>query len=49
MYKDIKVIEFPNALIQNHYTNFQNIHLCFLLKFKSKTDDKDDLAPGTYL
>ena len=47
IYKDLKVIEFPIVLTKSHYTNFQNMHLCFLLKFKSKADNNDDLAAGT--
>ena len=38
-YKDIRVIEFPIVLTKNYYTSFQNIHLCFPLKFKSKADN----------
>ena len=43
----MKAIEFPTVLTKNHYTNFQNKHICFLLKFKFKADNKDDLAVGT--
>ena len=28
-YKDLKVIEFPIVLTKSHYTNFQNMQLCF--------------------
>ena len=35
-----------NCFNKNHYTNFQNIHLCFPLKFKSKANI-NDLAAGT--
>ena len=45
-YKDLKVIEFPVVLTKNHYSNFQNIHLCFSLKFKSKANNNNDLAGG---
>ena len=46
-YKNLKVIEFPFVLTKNHYTNFQNIHLCFPLKFKSKANNNSDLVAGT--
>ena len=29
IYKDLKVIEFPIVLTKSHYTNFQNMQLCF--------------------
>ena len=45
-YKDLKLIVFPIALPKNHYTNFQNMHLCFPLKFKSKANNNNDLATG---
>ena len=35
----IKVIEFNIKLTKGHYTNFQNVHLCFSLKFKSAVDN----------
>ena len=38
-YKNLKVNEFPIVLTKNHYTNFQNIHLCFPLKSESKAND----------
>ena len=34
-YKNKKVIRFNILLTANHYTNFQNIHICFPFKFKS--------------
>ena len=46
-YKNKKVIEFNIVLTNNHYTNFQNMHLCFSLKFKSAADNDNDLLAGT--
>ena len=42
-----KVIEFNILLTANHYTNFQNIHICFPLKFRSAADNDNDLAART--
>ena len=46
-YKNKKVIEFNIVLTNNHYTNFQNMHLCFSLKFKSAADNDNDLLAET--
>ena len=43
-YKNKIVIEFNVQLTKGHYTNFQNVHLCFLLKFKSAADNNNNLA-----
>ena len=45
-YKNKKVIEFNVQLTANHYTNFQNVHLCFLIKIKSAADNNNDIAAG---
>ena len=37
-----KVIEFNVQLTANHYTNFQNVHLCFPIKIHSATDNHND-------
>ena len=45
-----KVIEFNVQLTANHYSNFQNVHLCLTMKVKSaaddKTDDSNNIAAG---
>ena len=43
----MKVIEFQTVLKKSRYTNFQNIHFCFPLKFQSKADNKNDIGAGT--
>ena len=43
-YKNKKVIEFNVQLTKRHYTTFQNVHLCFPLKFKSAADNDNDTA-----
>ena len=45
-YKNKKVIEFNVQLTKGHYTNFQNVRLCFLLKFKSAADNDNNIAAG---
>ena len=42
--KNKKLIEFNIQLTKGHYTDFQNVHLCFLLKFKSAADNNNNLA-----
>ena len=45
-YKNKKVIEFNIQLTANHYTNFQNVHLCLPIKINSTADeDKDGTIP----
>ena len=46
-YKNEKVIEFNVQLTANHYTNFQNVHLCFPIKIKSAADEDNDITAGT--
>ena len=46
-YKNKKVIEFNVQLKKGHYTNFQNVHLCFPLKFKSEANNGNNLAANT--
>ena len=41
-----KVIEFNVQLTANHYTNFQNVHLCFPIKIKLAADNDNDIAAG---
>ena len=43
-YKNKKVIEFSVQLTACHYTNFQNVHLCFPIKIKSAADNDNDIA-----
>ena len=43
----IKMIEFNILLTANHHTNFQNIRICFPLKFKSAADNDNDLEART--
>ena len=45
-YKNKKVIEFNVQLTKGRYTNFQNVHLCFPLKFKSAADNGNDITAG---
>ena len=45
-YKGKKVIEFNVQLTANHYSNFQNVHLCFPMKIKSAADNNNDIAAG---
>lgn len=42
-YINKKAIEFNVQLTANHYTNFQNLHLCFPLKIKSTADNDSDM------
>ena len=44
--KNKKVIKFNVYLTANHYTNFQNIHLCFPIKIKFAADNDIDIAAG---
>ena len=46
-YKNKKVIRFNILLTANHYTNFQNIHICFPFKFKSTANNDNNLAART--
>ena len=48
-YKNKKVIEFNVQLIANHYTNFQNVHLCFPIKIKSAVNNDNDTRAGVTL
>ena len=45
-YQNKKVIEFNIQLTKGHYTNFQNVHLCFPLKIKLTVDNDNDIAAG---
>ena len=45
-YKGKKVIEFNVQLTANHYSNFQNVRLCFPMEIKSAADNNDDIAAG---
>ena len=45
-YQNKKVIEFNVQLTKGHYTNFQNVHLCFPLKIKLAVDNDNDIAAG---
>ena len=45
-YRGKKVIEFNVQLTTNHYSNFQNVHLCFSMKIKSAVDNNKDIAAG---
>ena len=42
-----KVIEFNDQFTANHYTNFQNVHLCFLIKIKLVADEDNGITTGT--
>ena len=44
--KGKKVIEFNVQLTANHYSNFQNVHLCFPMKIKLAADNNNDIAAG---
>ena len=46
-YKNKEVIEFNVQLTKGHYTKFQNVHLCFPLKFKSSANNGNNLAANT--
>ena len=46
-YKNTKVVEFNVQLTKGHYTDFQNVHLCFPLKFKSAADNDNNLDAAT--
>ena len=39
-------MEFNVQPTKQHYTDFQNIHLCFPLKFKLMADNDNDIAAG---
>ena len=45
-YKSKKVIDFNVQLTKGNYTNFQNVHLCFPLKFKLAADNNNGIATG---
>ena len=45
--KSKKVREFNVQLMKGHYTNFQNVYLCFPLKFQSAADNNSNLAATT--
>ena len=45
-YKNKKVIKFNIQLTANHYSNFQNVHLCFPIKTKSAADNDNNIAAG---
>ena len=45
-YKNKKVIEFNVQLTAKHYTNFQNVHLCFPIKIKSAADNNNSITAG---
>ena len=45
-YKNKKVIEFNVQLTANHYTNFQNVHLCFPVSIKWAADSHNDIVAG---
>ena len=46
IYKNKKVIELNIHLMKGHYTSFQNVHLCFPLKFKLAADNGNNTAAG---
>ena len=46
-YKNKKVIELNVQLTKGRCTNFQNVHLCFLLKFKSAANNDNNLDAPT--
>ena len=39
--KTKKIIEINLQLTASHYTNFQNLHLCFPIKMKSAVDNEN--------
>ena len=45
-YKNKKVSEFNIQLTANHYTKFQNVHLCFPIKIQSAADNNSDIMAG---
>ena len=45
-YKNKKIINFNVQIPKGHYTNFQNVHLCFILKFKSTPDNDNNIGAG---
>ena len=45
-YKGKKAVEFNVQLMANHYSNFQNVHLCFVMKIKPAADNNNDIAAG---
>ena len=45
-YKNKKVTKFNVLSTKGHYTNFQNIHLCFPLKIKSAAENNNDITVG---
>ena len=45
-YRNRKVIEFNVQLTANHFTNFQNVHLCFPMKIKLVADNDNDITAG---
>ena len=45
-YKNKKVIEFNVQLMKGHYTSFQNVHLCFLLRFKLAANNVSNITAG---
>ena len=47
MYTHKNNLEFEIILPANEYTNFNNIHLCLLIKIKSKADNDNNVAAGT--
>ena len=38
--------EFNVQLTKGHYTNFQNVHFCFLLWLKLAADNNNNITPG---
>ena len=42
-----KVTEFNIQLTKGHYTNFQNLYLCFPLEFKSAANNNNNLDATT--
>ena len=46
IYKNKKVTELNIQLMKGHYTSFQNVHLCFPLKFKLAADNGNNTAAG---
>ena len=46
-YRNKKVIEFNVQLTANHYTNFQNLPLCFPVKIKLAADKDNVIVAGT--
>ena len=45
-YKIKKVIKLNVQLTKGHYTNFQNVHPCFALKFKLAASNANNMAAG---